>query len=69
LNNSAFDAKIVIKCNVTITVKLHIKNDNIKFVPIFVEGQTFVPKMFENTEYNNALLFMDGQVVLRYINE
>lgn len=68
LNNSAFDAKIVIKCNVTITVKLHIKQDNIKFVPIFVEGQTFVPKMFENTEYNNALMFMDGQVVLRYVS-
>lgn len=66
LNNSAFDAKIVIKCNVTITVKLHIKQDNIKFVPIFVEGQTFVPKMFENTEYNNALWFSDGQVGLRH---
>jgi len=67
LNNSAFGAKIVIKSNVTVSVKLHIKTDTFKFVPIFVEGQTFVPKALENTEYNNVLVFDDGQVCLRYV--
>lgn len=67
VNHSAFDAKIVIKSDMPLIVKFHIKNE-IKFVPIYVEGQTFVPSMFKNTEYNNALLFMDGLVVLRYLN-
>jgi len=67
--NSAFDAKIYIRgLDVdTLTVKFHVKHDvNPIFTPIYIEGQTFVPELFKGTEFNNALLFMDGMVVLRY---
>jgi hypothetical protein len=71
VTNSAFDAKIVIS-NVSVdklTVKFHKRLDeDFKFVPLYIQDQDFVPKMFEGTPYNNALFFEGGRVILRYTN-
>jgi hypothetical protein len=69
-SNSVIGAKIIIHgVEGTLTVKFHIKQVDPIFIPIHIPQQTFAgPEIFKGhpANYNNALLFMDGHVALRY---